>query len=109
MENSSKISDSLNNETKRIIFNSRTFSSKLFLKLVGQFIDPSITCIQTLRYEPENRKLDEILQAIPWLNKIDNLNKFISLKETPESSRKLLIELTWVLFHNYLYTKKFKY
>ena len=101
MENSSKISDSLNNETKRIIFNSRTFSSKLFLKLVGQFIDPSITCIQTLRYEPENRKLDEILQAIPWLNKIDNLNKFISLKETPESSRKLLIELTWVLFYNY--------
>jgi CRP-like cAMP-binding protein len=31
-----------------------------------------------------------------------NLNKFINLKETDESSYKLLIELTWVLFYKYL-------
>jgi CRP-like cAMP-binding protein len=101
MENSSKHNDSITKSTKRVVFNSRTFNSKLFLKLVGDFIDPSIVCIQTLRYEPENRKLDEIEKAIPWLNGIQDLNKFISLKETPESSHKLLIELTWILFYNY--------
>ena len=101
MENAPKHDESLTKFSKRVIFNSRTFNSKLFLKLTTPFIAPSIICIQTLRYEQENRKLTEIEKAIPWLKTIPNLNKFINLKETDESSHKLLIELTWVLFYKY--------
>ena len=101
MENVSKHNDSLGKYSKRVIFNSRTFNSKLFLKLTSAYIDPSIVCIQTLRYEQENRKLSEIEKAIPWLRTIPDLNKFINLKENPDSSRKLLIELTWILFYKY--------
>jgi len=85
----------------RILFNSRTFNSKLFLKLTSSIIKPSIICIQTLRYESENRKPFEIESAIPWLQTITDLMKFINMEETPESSKKLLIELTWFLFYKY--------
>ena len=86
---------------RRVIFNSRTFNSKLFLKLTGHFIHPSIVCVQTLRYERENRKLSEIEKALPWLKTFPDLMNFINLKETNESSHKLLIELTWLLFYRY--------
>jgi hypothetical protein len=69
--------------------------------LASPYIDPSIVCIQTLRYEQENRKLSEIEKAIPWLKTIRAINNFINLKETPESSHKLFIELTWILFYKY--------
>ena len=85
----------------RILFNSRTFNSKLFLKLTSSIIKPSIICIQTLMYESENRKPFEIESAIPWLQTITDLMKFINMEETPESSKKLLIELTWFLFYKY--------
>jgi CRP-like cAMP-binding protein len=101
MENSSKNNDSSSKYSKRVLFNSITFNSKLFLKLATPYIDPSIVCIQTLRYEPENRKLSEIEKAIPWLTTIPYLNSFINLKETPESSHKLFIELAWILFYKY--------
>ena len=64
--------------SKRGLFMSRTFNSKLFLKLTSSIIQPSIICIQTLRYEPENRKLFEIELAIPWLKTFPDLMKFIS-------------------------------
>ena len=102
MDKDPKNKESLGKFSKRVIFNSRTFNSKLFLKLTSSCIAPSIICIQTLRYEQENRKLSEIENAIPWLRTMPNLNKFINLKETDESSYKLLIELTWVLFYKYL-------
>ena len=86
---------------RRVIFNSRTFNSKLFLKLTGYFIHPSIVCVQTLKYERENRKLGEIEMALPWLKTFHDLMGFINLEETPESSKKLLIELTWSLFYKY--------
>ena len=98
--NHKKKRDELKSE-RRVIFNSRTFNSKLFLKLTGHFIHPSIVCIQTLRYERDNRKLDEIEKAIPWLKTFPDLMNFINLKETSESSHKLLIELTWPLFYHY--------
>jgi len=87
--------------SKRGLFMSRTFNSKLFLKLTSSIIQPSIICIQTLRYEPENRKLFEIELAIPWLKTFPDLMKFINMKETPESSHALLIELAWLLFYKY--------
>ena len=98
--NHKKKRDELKSE-RRVIFNSRTFNSKLFLKLTGHFIHPSIVCIQTLRYERDNRKLAEIEKAIPWLKTFPELMNFINLKETSESSHKLLIELTWPLFYHY--------
>ena len=98
--NHKKKRDELKSE-RRVIFNSRTFNSKLFLKLTGHFIHPSIVCIQTLRYERDNRKLAEIEKAIPWLKTFPDLMNFINLKETSESSQKLLIELTWPLFYHY--------
>ena len=91
---------------KRALFNSTTFNSKLFLKLTSSIIKPSIICIQTLRYESENRKPLEIESAIPWLQTITDLMKFINMEETPESSKKLLIELTWVLFYKYFKKNK---
>ena len=102
MESLSKNNDSSSKFSKRVLFNSRTFNSKLFLKLTTPYIAESIVSIQTLRYEQENRKLHEIEKAIPWLKTFPDLTKFINLKETPESSHKLLIEFTWVLFYKYL-------
>ena len=87
--------------SKRFLFTSRTFNSKLFLKLTASIVEPSIICIQTLRYEPENRKLFEIELAIPWLQTFPELMKYINLEETPKSSRKFLIELAWFLFYKY--------
>ena len=87
--------------SKRVLFNSRTFNSKLFLKLTTPYISKSIVCIQTLRYERENRNINDIEAALPWLQTIPELNKFINLKETPESSHKLLVELVWLLFYKY--------
>ena len=84
---------------RRVIFTSSTFNSKLFLKLTGHFIHPSIVCVQTLKYEMENRKLSDIERALPWLKTFQDLMNFINLEETPESSHKLLIELTWSLFY----------
>ena len=86
---------------RRVIFSSRTFNSKLFLKLAGDIIHQSIICVQILKYERENRKLFEIEMALPWLQTFTDLMNFINLKETPESSRKLLTELTWSLFYRY--------
>ena len=86
---------------RRVLFTSRTFNSKLFLKLTGHFIHPSIVCVQTLKYERENRKLFEIEKATPWLKTFPDFMNFINLKETNESSYKLLIELTWLLFYKY--------
>ena len=86
---------------RRVIFTSSTFNSKLFLKLTGHFIHPSIVCVQTLKYEMENRKLSDIERALPWLKTFQDLMNFINLEETPESSHKLLIELAWSLFYRY--------
>ena len=101
MENNIKRRANNLKSERRVLFNSRTFNSKLFLKLTGHFIHPSIVCVQTLRYEQENRKLEEIEKAIPWLKTFQDLMNLINLKETAESSHKLLIELTWLLFYRY--------
>ena len=101
MEGKSRNQNKPGKFSKRFLFNSRTFNSKLFLKLAGPYVNPSIICIQTLRYEPQNRKLPEIELALPWLKSFPKLMKFINLKETNESSHKLLIELAWVLFYKY--------
>ena len=101
MDEDSVNAEKTGNMTKRLLFNNRTFNSKLFLKLTGSIIDPSIRCIQTLRYESQNRKPFEIESAIIWLQTFPELMKFINLEETVKSSKKLLIELAWYLFYKY--------
>ena len=63
---------------RRVIFSSRTFNSKLFLKLTGDFIHPSIICVQILKYEKENRKIGEIERALPWLKTFSDFMNFIN-------------------------------
>lgn len=101
MERSSRKKSNNSKYQRRVIFNSTTFNSKLFIKLAGNIIHPSIVCVQTLKYERENRKAGEIERALPWLKTFPDLMNFINLKETPESSNKLLTELTWLLFYRY--------
>ena len=60
------------------VYLSRTFASKLFIKLCRDVIDPIIICLQTLKYEPENRKQEEIESTIPYLKTLENFSYFIN-------------------------------
>ena len=79
-------------------FLSRTFASKLFLRLCSQIVENSFLCFQILSFEPDNRSKDDIKKAIPWLKTLSNFYEFITLEETKETSNTLLMKLTWVLF-----------
>lgn len=79
-------------------FLSRTFASKLFLKLCSQIVGNSFLCFQILNFEPLNRSKEDIKKAIPWLKTLTYFYDFITLEETDESSSTLLMKLTWVLF-----------
>ena len=83
------------------IFRSHTFMAKLFLKLASNVIDPMIICVLTFKFEPPNRKLEEIEHAITWLKNCKNFYELICLKETKESSHDLLLAIGWVLFYKY--------
>ena len=56
----------------------QTFAPKLFIKLCRDVIDPIIICFQTLKYEPENRKKEEIESTIPFLVTLENFNFFVN-------------------------------
>jgi hypothetical protein len=79
-------------------FLSRTFASKLFLKLCSQIVGSSFLCFQILSFEPLNRSKEDIKKAIPWLKTLKYFYDFITLEETEESSAELLMQLAWVLF-----------
>ena len=61
-------------------FMTKTFASKLFIKLCRDVIDPIIICLQTLKYEPENRKQEEIESTIPFLTTLENFNYFVNFQ-----------------------------
>ena len=74
--------DKLKNINKNTsLFLSKTFASKLFLKLASSIIDPIIVCLQTLKFEPQNRKREEIENTIPYLKTLDNFYDFIAFNE----------------------------
>ena len=86
---------------KNNFFNSKTFAAKLFLKLTENYIDPVIPCISILKFEPQNRKNEEIKKTIPWLRALKKFYNFISLKEEENNITNLLMEFSWILFYKY--------
>ena len=67
---------------RRVIFSSRTFNSKLFLKLTGDFIHPSIRCVQILKYEKNSDN------SLKFRTNADALKKFSDRKEKNENKTK---------------------
>jgi CRP-like cAMP-binding protein len=90
---------------KSTFFSSKTFAAKLFLKLTNNAIDPVISCVSILKFEPQNRSNDEIRQTLPWLSSLQDFFTFICLKEEEEGSINLLMEVAWILF--YQFSKKY--
>ena len=83
------------------IFLTKTFASKLFIKLCRDVIDPIIICLQTLKYEPENRKQDEIEATIPYLKTLEYLKDFIYFQEDEISSFNLMAKFAKITFYQY--------
>ena len=83
------------------IYLTKTFASKLFIKLCRDVIDPIIICLQTLKYESENRKQEEIESTIPYLKTLENFNDFVNLLETPKSAFDLMCRFAKITFYQY--------
>ena len=83
------------------IFLTKTFASKLFIKLCREVIDPVIICLQTLKYEPENRKQEEIESTIPYLKTMENFNDFIQFLENNNSNFDLMTKFAKITFYHY--------
>ena len=105
-ENTRKYTQRMRKKTKKsTFFSSKTFAAKLFLKLTNNAIDPVISCVSILKFEPQNRSNDEIRQTLPWLSSLQDFFTFICLKEEEEGSINLLMEVAWILF--YQFSKKY--
>ena len=102
-KNKPKKKDKLKNNTndKTNLFMSKTFASKLFLKLTSKVIDPIIICLQTLKFEPENRKKEEIENTIPYLKTLDNFNDYIHFREKENTSLELMLNFARITFYQY--------
>ena len=83
------------------IYLTKTFASKLFIKLCRDVIDPIIICLQTLKYEPENRKQEEIESTIPFLTTLENFNYFVNFLESPKSGIGLMTRFAKITFYQY--------
>ena len=88
-----------NNNTS--LFMSKTFASKLFLKLTSKIIDPIIVCLQTLKFEPENRRKEEIENTIPYLKTLYNFSDFINFRENETSGFDLMVKFARITFYQY--------
>ena len=83
------------------IFLTKTFASKLFIKLCREVIDPIIICLQTLKYESENRKKEEIESTIPYLKTLEYFNDFVHFLETQKSGFDLMTKFARITFYQY--------
>ena len=83
------------------LFMTRTFASKLFIKLCSQVIDPIIICLQTLKYESENRKQEEIESTIPYLKTLEYFNDYVNYLEDPKSAFDLMTKFAKITFYQY--------
>ena len=83
------------------LFMSKTFASKLFLKLTSKILDPIIVCLQTLKFEPENRKKEEIENTIPYLKTLANFNDYIKFWENDKTSFDLMVKFAQITFYQY--------
>jgi len=100
-KNKSKIEKKKIVKPVQSVYLSRTFASKLFIKLCRDVIDPIIICLQTLKYEPENRKQEEIESTIPYLKTLENFSYFINFYESPSSALDLMIKFAKITFYHY--------
>jgi len=96
-----KKNDKVRNNENSNLFMSKTFASKLFLKLTAKIIDPIIVCLQTLKFEPENRKREEIENTIPYLKTLDNFSDYIHFRENPKNSFELMVKFAKIAFYQY--------
>ena len=87
--------------SKRNLFHSKTFASKLLLKFASNIIDPIIVCLQTLKFEPENRKKEEIEMTIPYLKTLDNFKDYVQFQEKEKSSFDLMAKFAKITFYQY--------
>ena len=83
------------------IFLTKTFASKLFIKLCREVIDPIIICLQTLKYEPENRKQEELESTIPYLKTLEYFNDFVNYLENPKTGFDLMTKFARITFYQY--------
>ena len=86
---------------RRNLFHSKTFASKLLLKFASNIIDPIIVCLQTLKFEPENRKKEEIEMTIPYLKTLDNFKDYVQFQEKEKSSLDLMAKFAKITFYQY--------
>ena len=100
-KNKTKIEKKIAVKSIQSVYLSRTFASKLFIKLCRDVIDPIIICLQTLKYEPENRKQEEIESTIPYLKTLENFSYFINFLESPKPALDLMIKFAKITFYHY--------
>ena len=92
----------INRITKRkTFFKSSTFASKLFIKLANSSINPIISCVSILKFEPQNRTRRDIEKTLPWLSTLDGLTSFLYLEEQSNNYKNILLEFAMILFYQY--------
>ena len=92
----------INHITKRkTFFKSSTFASKLFIKLANSSINPIISCVSILKFEPQNRTRRDIEKTLPWLSTLDGLTSFLYLEEQSNNYKNILLEFAMILFYQY--------
>ena len=90
-----------NTMKRRTFFKSRTFASKLFLKLTNGYINPEIACVSILSFESQNRTRDDIEKTLPWLMTLNDLTDFLFLNENPNDYKQILFQFALILFYQY--------
>lgn len=90
-----------NTMKRRTFFKSRTFASKLFLKLTNGYINPEIACVSILSFESQNRTRSDIEKTIPWLMTLNDLTDFLFLNEDPNDYKQILFQFALILFYQY--------
>lgn len=86
---------------RKTFFKSSTFASKLFIKLAHSSINPIISCVSILKFEPQNRTRRDMEKTLPWLSTLDGLTSFLYLEEQSNHYKDILIEFAMILFYQY--------
>ena len=86
---------------KKTFLNNKTFATKLLLKLTETILDPIVTCVSILKFEPQNRKNEEIKKTLPWITTLKEFCNFILAKEEELNYLNILMEFAWILFYKY--------
>lgn len=90
-------------EKRKTFFKSSTFGSKLLMNLPKEQINPIITYLQILHFEPVNRTRKDILKIIPWLVAFQPFYSFITHKEENKKNiNNTFFHFSTVLHHQYI-------